>query len=261
MREGRVKRKPGDGGIARRAGRILLWLFGVVLLGVFAAAVRLSVAPWRPPAAVTGWLLARVSPDPESWRPTVGALSLRLEPLEGGVRVVLRDLEVRERRGRFLLRVPACELELALGPLLRGGIRPREVATERVDLVWHWSAERLGERIGRILLAGTGGGAAGLGGTMARITEAVAALAALDDEGAAFAGIDRLSLPHVDLRLVEDDRGLVWHLPQGRLVYAATEAERVLTIAGAIPAGNGPFAALEVDSIAAAASQILKSFT
>ncbi|GIX17016.1 MAG: hypothetical protein KatS3mg119_1202 [Rhodothalassiaceae bacterium] len=252
MTKAETKAETTRGRIARRVLRILLWAAALAALAVFALVVRLSVAPWEPPAAVTARLVARIAPDQDSWRASVAALKLRLDPLAGSLRLALEDLEVRERRGRFLLTVPACELELAFWPLINGRIRPRAVATERVDLVWHWSAARLGERIGEVLLAGVNEEAAGLGGTMARITETVAALAALDDEGAAFAGVDRLSLPLVDLTLVEDERGLIWHLPQARLVYAATRSERTLTIAGAIPAGNGPFSALEIDSIAAA---------
>ncbi len=228
--------------------RALLPLVGLMALGLFVAAVRLSLAPWEMPDWLRGRILAELTETAPDWRMTVRSASIAIEPARGVVALVLSDITLRERRDRLSLVVPRCRLTLALWPLLAGRLAPRALAAEEASIVWRWSAERLGKKL-RSLLVTKPGGPRSAGRMLREAMHLFGQMTARWNTASSLGPVERVALPHVDLTLVENKLGISWRLPDSRIIYARTGTAQSLTVAGEAHDRNGSLGRLKLDSV------------
>ncbi|RMF68353.1 MAG: hypothetical protein D6740_10730 [Alphaproteobacteria bacterium] len=176
------------------------------------------------------------------------AASIAIEPARGTVALVLSDIAVRERRDRLSLAVPRCHLTVALWPLLAGKLVPRAVEAGKVAVVWRWSAERVGRKLRGLLLIEPDRTRAA-GRMLREAMRIFARVATRWNAPSSLGTVERLTLPHVDLSLVEDRLGLSWRLPDSEIIYARSGRSQTLTIAGAARDADGPLGRLKLDSV------------
>ncbi len=228
--------------------RVLLPLVGLLVLGLFVGLVRLSLAPWEMPDWLRARILAELADTVPDWQMTVRSASIAIEPARGTVALVLSDVAVREQRDRLSLAVPRCRLTVALWPLFTGRLVPRAVAAEKVNVIWRWSAERLGEKL-RSLLVTAPGRTRAPGRMLREAMRIFARMTARWKAASSLGGVERLALPHVDLTLVEDSLDLRWRLPDSRIIYARTGTAQSLTVTGEAHDASGPLGRFKLDSV------------
>ena len=217
-------------------------------LGLFVAVVRLSLAPWEMPDWLRGRMLAALTETAPDWRVAVRSVSVVIEPAQGAVALVLSDIDMRERRGRLALAVPRCRLTVALWPLLAGRLVPQAVAAEEVTVVWRWSAARLGEKL-RGLLVTEPGRVRAAGRMLREAMHIFSRMTARWSAASSLGAVERLTLPHVNLTLVENELGISWRLPDSQIVYARSGAVQILTVAGEARDASGSLGRFKLDSV------------
>ncbi len=228
--------------------RVLLPLVGLIALALFVAVVRLSLAPWEMPDWLRARILAELAETAPDWRVTIRSASIAIEPARGTMALVLSDIALRERRDRLSLAVPRCRLTVALWPLLAGRLVPRAVAADEATVVWRWSAERLGEKL-RSLLVTEPDRARAAGRMLREAMRMFGQMTARWNAASSLGAVERLTLPHVDLTLVEDELGIRWRLPDSQIIYARTGTLQSLTVAGEAHDASGSLGRLKLDSV------------
>ena len=220
--------RPSD---RRRPLRRLAKALCVLALIVAALAAGTALRLARGGIALPDWTVARVEAQVNRRiapaELTLGDVALFYDREDGALRLRLRQAHL-SRDGRQVLALPEARLRLDAAALLRGRLRPRNLAVEGLALAVERDAE------GRFSLAFGGGG-----GALPR--DGGALLAALDAglDNPLVAELDQVRIDGVTVRLADAITGLEQRVEDGTLRLSRVGAGAELSLALRLPVTGG----------------------